>query len=407
MSGSEPWLLPAGIEEVLPGEAARLEQARRSVIDLLSSWGYELVIPPLIEYLPSLLTGTGGDLDLQTFKLTDQLTGRLMGIRADMTPQVARIDAHHMKRDVPVRLCYLGTVLHTRPNGFSGSRSFLQVGAELYGHQGIESDVEILCLMLETMAVAGVQQVHLDIGHVGIYRGLAQQAALTAEQEITLFDALQRKARSELDELLASFRVAVAVAAMLRGLIDLHGGEDVLRRAAACLAQASDPVREGLERLAALAGQLHRWVPHVPLHFDLAELRGYRYHTGVVFAAFVPGHGQEIARGGRYDDIGSLFGRSRPATGFSTDLKTLVALAGEPPEGASRAGAILAPYADDVSLGRKVAGLRASGERVIYALPRQTARPWELGCDRVLVWDGAQWALLPASRLSASAAPDE
>lgn len=393
MPGSEPWLLPAGIEEILPEEAASLERARRSVIDLFSSWGYDLIVPPIIEFLSSLLTGTGSDLDLQTFKLTDQISGRLMGVRADMTPQAARVDAHHLKRDIPVRLCYLGTVVHTRPDGLSGSRSFLQVGAELYGHKGIESDVEILSLMLETLATVGVQGVHLDIGHVGIYRGLARQASLSAGDETLLFDALQRKARTEVDELLRGWGIPGALERMIASLIDLNGGAEVLPIARNRLVEAHSVVLEELECLDRLAAQLPQWIPDVPLHFDLAELRGYGYHTGVVFSAFVPEHGQEIARGGRYDDIGRVFGRARAATGFSTDLKTLVTLANQADAPARARGGIIAPYVHEPELRQQVRWLRASGERVIYALPGQPAEAWELGCDRALQREGGLWVV--------------
>lgn len=394
MVGNEPWLLPAGIEEILPEEAARLERVRRNLIDVFASWGYDLIIPPIIEYLSSLLTGTGSDLDLQTFKLTDQISGRLMGVRADMTPQAARVDVHHLKRDIPVRLCYLGTVLHTRPDGISGSRSFLQVGAELYGHTGIESDVEILSLMLETLATAGIKRVHLDIGHVGIYRGLVRQAGLSAEDETMVFDALQRKARRDVDELLAALVIPDPLRRMIAGLIDLNGDEEVLPVARTCLAQASEEVQRELDRLVDLALQLHRWIPEVPLHFDLAELRGYHYHTGMVFGAFVPEHGQEIARGGRYDDIGKVFGRARAATGFSTDLKALVRLA-KGSEDAPRAtrGGILAPYAPEPELRHRVRALRAAGERVIYALPGQVVAARELGCDRTLRREAGTWVV--------------
>lgn len=393
-SENERWLLPAGIEELLPAQAARLEWLRRSLIDLFFAWGYELVVPPLIEYLPSLLTGTGGDLDLQTFKITDQITGRQMGVRADITPQVARIDAHHLKRKAPARLCYLGTVLHTRPDGFSGARSFMQVGAELFGHSGIESDVEILCLLLETLAKTGIREVHLDLGHVGIFRGLARQAGLTWEQETQLFDTLQRKARPELYGLLHTMDVSEPIKSMIASLSELNGGEEVLEAAASSLDKADETVQVALHGLGQLAGHMHRWVPQIPLYFDLAELRGYRYHTGVVFAAFVPGHGQEIARGGRYDDIGKVFGRARPATGFSTDLRTLVALTADATQDSSREGGILAPFSHEPSLAERVTKLRESGERVIYALPGQEEiDPLSLGCDRLLVRVGERWEI--------------
>lgn len=397
-SDKDRWLLPEGIEELLPEAAARLEQLRRALLDLYSSWGYELVMPPFIEYLESLLTGTGGDLDLQTFKLTDQLTGRLMGVRADMTPQAARIDVHQLKRDVPVRLCYLGTVLHTRPDGFAGSRSPLQVGAELYGHAGIESDVEVLCLMLETLALTGVRQVHVDLGHVGIFRALARQARLDPGQEASLFDALQRKALPEIRERLGQYSIAPDAGRMLLELAQLNGGDEVLAGAAGALRGASDQALAALENLRLVATALRRRVPGLPLYFDLAELRGYRYQTGVVFAAFVPGYGQEIARGGRYDDIGRVFGRARPATGFSTDLKTLMAL-GDGSAGAPvTAGGIFAPWSDDAALQAMIRELRLQGERVIWCLPGQTGCARQMGCDRVLVQRAGAWQVTAADQ---------
>ena len=379
---SNRWLLPEGIEEVLPQQAKQLEAMRRSLLDLFQSWGYDLVMPPFIEYLESLLTGTGNDLDLQTFKLTDQLTGRMMGVRADMTPQVARIDAHHLKSSAPTRLCYLGTVLHTRPGGFAGSRSLLQVGAELFGHAGIESDVEVFSLMVETLKQAGVDDLYLDLGHVGIYRGLVDQAGLDAEQEAILFDALQRKAKPEITDLLNDWSLPKAIAQMLTKLTELNGDDSVLTEARSVLKKASRPVVDALDNLQQIANQLQQQIPDLRLHYDLAELRGYHYHTGAVFAAYVPGRGQAVAQGGRYDGIGRAFGLSRPATGFSTDLRILAALTQQSDE--NRAG-ILAPANGDADLQSVVQKLRATGERVIFELPGQQADAAVLGCDRQLV----------------------
>jgi len=387
---SKRWLLPEGIEEVLPEQARQLEGLRRRLLDLFDRWGYELVMPPLIEYLESLLVGTGNDLDLQTFKLTDQLTGRTMGVRADMTPQVARIDAHHLKRPVPTRLCYFGTVLHTRPDGFAGSRSLLQVGAELYGHAGIESDLEVLRLMVETLRQVGIDQPYLDLGHVGIYRGLVAQAGLDQEQETELFDALQRKAKPEIRSLVEAWQLAADDARMLQALADLNGDRRVLDDAATQLAGASDEVQAALAKLQQIAAALQQVLPDLKLHFDLAELRGYRYHTGAVFAAYAPGRGQAIAVGGRYDGIGKAFGQARPATGFSTDLRTLVALAAETPPPVT---AIFAPADADADLRDKIAELRAAGERVIMALPGQPGGAAEMGCDRQLVRTAQGWAI--------------
>lgn len=384
---NDRWLLPEGIEEILPPRAEQLDATLRRLLDLFKSWGYEMVMPPFIEYLESLLTGTGNDLDLQTFKLTDQLTGRLMGLRADMTPQVARIDAHCLKRDVPTRLCYMGTVLKTLPPTHGGNRSPMQVGVELYGHAGVESDVEVLRLMVKTLHSAGIEHVYLDLGHVGIFRGLAQQANLDSECEARLFDALQRKAKPEIASLLAERALPESLHKMLNCLADLHGDEGVLDRAVSALAQAGEPVTAALDNLRQIAAAI-RGLEGVSLHFDLAELRGYHYHTGAVFAAFVPGQGQAIAQGGRYDDIGKVFGRARPATGFSTDLKNVLSLvAAKTPE----VRGIFAPCEDDAALAECIDALREAGERVIRALPGQQGGAVEMGCDRELVLQQGSW----------------
>jgi ATP phosphoribosyltransferase regulatory subunit len=391
----ERWLLPEGIDEVLPPEAWRLEGVRRRLLDQFRSWGYELVIPPFIEYLESLLTGTGRDLDLQTFKLTDQLSGRLMGIRADITPQAARLDAHQLRREEPTRLCYLGTVLHSRPDGFAGSRSPLQLGAELYGHGGVESDVEIVCLMLETLAAAGVRDVYLDLGHVGVYRGLARAAGLDADQETTLFDALQRKAEPEIESLVRGFGVAQPLAGMFLALAELNGGAEVCARARQQLAGAPAEVLAAVDYVAAVGRELGRRMPGVPVHVDLAELRAYHYQTGVVFAAFVPGEGEEIARGGRYDNIGREFGRARPATGFSADLKTLLRVAGQDDASATGAPRVFAPAIADAGLEARIAELRTQGRVVIRELPGQVADAAAMGCTQQLVYTGRAWGIEP------------
>ncbi len=393
----ERWLLPTGIEEILPPQAQVLESLRRDLLDLYRGWGYELVIPPFIDYLESLLTGTGQDLDLQTFKLTDQLSGRMLGVRADMTPQVARIDAHHLRRDTPTRLCYLGTVLHTRADGFAGTRSPYQIGAEIFGHAGIESEVEILRLISATLSAAGISGCYLDLGHVGIFRGLARQAVLTAHQEHALFDALQRKAIPEIETLVADCGLTAAVADMLIALADLNG-DDALTRAATVLRLAEPAVQEAVDDLRRLAAALHDWLPDVSIHYDLAELRGYRYKTGAVFAAFVPGWGLEIARGGRYDDIGRVFGRARPAVGFSSDLKGLLRLGTQLASRAAETPAIYAPWSSDPALLTQIQRLRQAGERVITALPAGDAAapqqtPRALRCDRHLVQGAGGWEI--------------
>ena len=392
MTVEDRWLLPEGIEEILPPAAGRLEQLRRRLLDLYASWGYELVIPPLIEFLESLLTGTGNDLELQTFKLTDQLSGRMMGVRADMTPQVARIDAHLLKRGGPVRLCYMGTVLRTRADGFGGSRSPYQAGVELYGHRGHESDLEVLTLMLATLAAAGVGEVHLDLAHVAIFRELARQAGLDSEREALLFEALQRKALPEIRQQLAAWRLPAPYGEQLLALAELNGGPEVLDEAEVRLASAGDGVCAALATLRGLIAALRRQWPELPIHVDLAELRGYHYHTGVVFAAYVPGQGQAVAQGGRYDEIGQVFGCARPATGFSTDLATLLLL-GSTPE--SACAGIYAPAIADGALERCVAELRGQGERVIRELPGAAAAPAELGCDRILAQREGEWVVVP------------
>ena len=391
MSRQDRWLLPEGIEELLPLEAEQLETLRRNLLDLFRSWGYELVMPPLVEYIESLLSGASHDLDLKTFKITDQLTGRLMGVRADMTPQVARIDAHRLKRTTPVRLCYLGSVLHTLPDGFARSRNPLQVGAELYGHSGIESDLEVLSLMLETLATAGVTGICLDLGHVGIYRGLIREANLSQEQEKNLFDALQRKAGTEIDALLSGFTLTKTYRQRFALLAELNGGLEVLEEGHSVLRGASAGTLSALDGLCSLAQAVQRRCPDTPLHFDLAELRGYHYHTGAVFAAYVDGHGQAVAQGGRYDDIGAVFGRARPATGFSADLKTLASLSAT--QAPIAAGAIFSPWAEDAALEAAIRELRAQGERVICALPGQEGGAREMACERELEFSQGSWVV--------------
>ncbi len=383
------WQLPDGIEELLPSEVHGIEVLRRQTLDLFHSWGYETVIPPLIEYLESLLTGAGNDLDLQTFKLTDQLTGRMMGVRADMTPQVARIDAHRLNREGPVRLCYLGSVLHTRPEISGATRSPIQVGAELYGHAGIESDLEVIRLMLKMLQQSGIENVHLDLGHVGIYRALIAQCDLTQDQEALLFDALQRKASAELNEIVNQLITDETIAQQLLALKDLNGDPSVLATAQSTL--GGDPeISAALDYLQQIVTTAEERKWNVSLHIDLAELRGYGYHTGVVFAAYAAGIGEAVAQGGRYDNVGAIFGRARPATGFSADLKNLVALQQEqdyPP------AAIFAPKGGDLSLQQKIDILRVAGERVVVELNGQQQNGKEMGCDRHLVQSGNDWVV--------------
>jgi len=309
------WLLPEHIDDILPAEAARIEALRRAILDLFAGWGYELVIPPLLEYLDSLLTGTGRDLDLRTFKLVDQLSGRMMGLRADITPQVARIDAHLLNRRGVTRLCYCGSVLHARPATLTATREPIQLGAELYGHAGVESDVEIQRLLVRALGLAKVRKPRIDIGHVAVFRSIAHAAGIGRELEAELFEALQRKDRPGLKGL--TRRLDASTRSALQLLPELYGGREVLGVAAKRL-PALPELRKALKTLGALADSCA-----IPASFDLAELRGYHYHSGVVFDAYCDGVAGPVARGGRYDEVGRAFGRSRPATGFSIDLREL------------------------------------------------------------------------------------
>lgn len=391
MVTEERWLLPEGIEEALPNQAERLEHMRRELLDLYHNWGYELVITPLIEYLESLLIGTGHDLDIQTFKLIDQLTGRLMGLRADMTPQVARIDAHMLNRDVPTRLCYIGTVLRTQLDGVGGSRSPLQVGAELYGHSGVDSDVEIIRLMLQTLKMLEVPAIHMDLGHVVIYKTLTREAGLSLRQEFALFHMLQRKAIPEIETFLDGLQISTDLYPKLLGLAGLNGGSEVLSEARSLFGSVYPEVSTALDYIEGVASAIQQSDPDVELYFDLAELRGYSYKTGIVFAAFVQGYGQEVARGGRYDDIGQVFGRARPATGFSADLKILNSLMGKRFD--SQPGIFVPETSGLPDLQNKIDELRSAGERVICALTGQEGAAADMSCDRELVMKNKQWVL--------------
>lgn len=391
------WLLPEGISEVLPEQAAHLEGLRRNLLDTFACWGYQLVIPPFVDYLDSLLTGSGHDLDLQTFKLTDQLSGEMLGVRADMTPQVARIDAHNLKHEWPTRLCYTGTVLHTLGDPLEKTRSPMQIGAELYGHEGLDSDYEVIQLMLEMLALSGAQNVHLDLGHVGIYRALAEQANLDAQQESELFDVLQRKARTELAELLTELAISEDLKADFNALPKLNGDQNILATAAVSLKTGSAAIDAAIADLQTIAAKLAKDYPSLTVSFDLAELRGYHYHTGMVFAAFVPTIGKEIARGGRYDNIGAVFGRARPATGFSADLKVLAALLDDANQAEKQS--IFAPALPDDDLSQTIRDLRASGILVIRQLPGQSGSAEDMGCNAVLEKQAHKWVVKPLAHV--------
>ncbi len=380
-------MLPEGVDELLPPEAAQAEALRRRLLDLYWAWGYELIMPPAIEYLESLLTGTGRDMDVQTLKVTDQASGRTLGLRPDITPQAARIDAHQLRREGVSRLCYIGGTLRAQPEGPAGSRDAVQLGAELYGHAGVASDLEVISLMLASLRCAGLEALHLDIGHVSIFHALTSELGLSAVEEAALFDALQRKAGDEIAAVLDEAGVEQAEAERLSALAELHGGAEALERAEQVLGWAGPAVAGALEQLRAVVESLQAREPGLTLHLDLGELRGYRYHTGLVFAAYTPGYGRELARGGRYDGIGQAFGRQRPATGYSAELKALLSL-GDGPEAPS--GGVLAPWGEDPALLQRVAELRAAGERVVWQLPGDTDHH---GCDRRLVAHNGTWEL--------------
>ena len=376
------WLLPDYIADVLPNEAATIERLRRAMLDLFQRHGYELVQPPLLEYIDSLLTGSGSDLKLRTFKLVDQLSGRTLGVRADMTPQVARIDAHLLNRQGVTRLCYCDSVLHTLPASQAASREPIQIGAELYGYAGLEADLEILRLLAASLAVAGASASRIDIGHVGVFRALANAAGLDADAEETILQLLQAKDITGLRDFCSC--IAEPCRSALLQLPELFGGDELLEKAAQRLPDLPE-IGAALLTLKLLREAL----PDLPLSFDLADLPGYHYHNGVVFAAYFAGYPSAIARGGRYDGVGKAFGRARPATGFSMDLREIARLAGY----GETNGAILSPWSlGDPELAVKVASLRAQGEIVIELLPGETKNEG-LRCNRQLVQQSGQWII--------------
>lgn len=391
MRAADRWLLPDGIEEVLPSRAIHIERLRRELLDLYHSWGYDLVIPPLLEFTESLLSGSGSDLDLLTFKLTDQLSGRTMGVRADITPQTARMDAHSLRRTGPCRLCYADHVLYTRPRSVLESRSPLQVGVEFYGESGPGADVEVISLMVESLQTAGLEQPHLEMGHVGIYRSLLEMAGLDRDCEAELFRLLQAKALAEIAPWLEAYVVDEGVRDMLARLPMLNGPIEVLTRAREELAEAPAELHAALDELEYVATLVQEREPGTSLYFDLCELRGYHYHTGIVFAAFAPGLGRSLGNGGRYDHIGEAFGRARPATGFALDLTVLAELANWAPD---EQPGIYARDDGDPGLWREIEQLRASGERVICGFGEDTDLA-ELNCDRILVRDGETYRIQP------------
>lgn len=380
------WLLPEYIQDMLPEEAWRVEAMRAQFLELMRKNGYQLVAPPLLEYAESLLLDGSADMDLRTFKLVDQLSGRTLALRADITPQVARMDAHLLNRQGVARLCYAGSVLHTQPVGLTRTRELLQIGAELYGHSGPESDLEIQQLMLQTLSVLGVENVHLDLGHVGVFRALVRHAGIDKQLENQLFSVLQSKDSATLQELVQPLDAKVRES--LLALPVLYGDcADVLARARQSLPALPDIVA-ALDALQVACAKLQPLVARVGI--DLADLRGYHYHSGMVFAAYREGSHDAIALGGRYDDLGKSFGRARAATGFSMDLRQLFGLL--VPQALSLG--ICAPYLDDAALRDKVAQLRAAGEAVVVDLLGDAALRKELQCDRELVLRDGKWQVV-------------
>ena len=381
------WLLPEDIADVLPAEARKVETLRRNILDLYQSYGYELVAPPILEFLDSLLTGTGSDLNLQTFKLVDQLSGRTLGLRADITPQVARIDAHLLNRDGVTRLCYAGSVAHARTPVGSTAREELQLGAEIYGCATWQADLEAITLLLKTLSLAGLDRVYLDLSHAGILNGILAKENLPIAEMETLYGFLQSKDRPRLSGWAQSLPEQTAKA--LLALTELNGPcAEVLSNAKKALPQTPE-VKEALAQLAHLIDSANDLSQGLELSIDLADLRGYQYHSGVMFAAYVEKLPQPIARGGRYDQVGKAFGRARPATGFSLDLLTLASLSPNP----KPKNAILAPWDNDAQLKQSIDALRQAGEVVIQQNAGESMQSAEYICDRELVKQGGKWTV--------------
>jgi len=383
---SSAWLLPEHIADVLPAEARRLEELRRTLLEMARGYGFELVMPPLLEHIDSLLTGTGRALDLRTFKLVDQLSGRSLGIRADATPQVARIDAHLLNRQGVTRLCYCGPVLHTRPQSAHATREPLQLGAEIYGHAGLEADLEVQDLALDGLRAAGLKQLVLDLADARIVRGVLADVVLDPAALADVVAALAAKDVAALATMAQDFP-ADARAGLL-ALPTLYGGLAVLDEARQRLPQRPI-ITAALDDLAWLARQVAKAHPDVQVGFDLADMGGYAYYSGIRFAVYAPGAADALLRGGRYDEVGAVFGRNRPAVGFSTDLKMLAACA--VPE--VRRTAIRAPWSEDAALRSAIRRLREQGETVVCILPGHEHEGEEFDCDRELAAVDGHWVL--------------
>ncbi len=393
-SSNRRWLLPDGAQETLPPDAYAVEQLRHRLLTLYQCWGYDMVMPAMIEYLDSLLTGTAHSLDTRTFTLVDQLSGKQMGVRSDMTPQVARIDAHLLadqeQQHRIARLCYCGHLLHATGHGLASSRTPLQIGAEIFGSNEVEADLEVVSLMIETCHAIGLDDVSVDIGHVGIFRSLARQAGLDETEENDLFGMLQRKSVPDLKQYLARLSIDQKLVQQLLSLALMNGDLSVIEQARAAFAEAPAELIESLQQVETVFTAIRDKYPDTHVHCDLSELRGYSYHTGLVFAAFLPGQGTEIARGGRYNDIGAAFGNPRPATGFSADLLTLYHLAVKSNQ---ETAAILAPINKDRELDKLIKELRLHGERVVLDLSDGKVPAAVQHCDRMIISTGDGWTV--------------
>lgn len=383
---SSAWLLPEHIADVLPSEARRIEELRRGLLDMARGYGFELVMPPLLEHLESLLSGTGRALDLKTFKLVDQLSGRTLGVRADTTPQVARIDAHLLNRTGVARLCYCGPVLHTLPDRPLGTREPLQFGAEIYGHAGLEADLETVELALDSLQAAGIERPVLDLGDARIVRAALAGVAADAGALEAAVEALAAKDARALAEASATFPAEARDA--LRTLLSLYGGTEVLDVARRTLPQRP-AVARALDDLAWLTAHVQRVHPQVQVGFDLADLSGYAYYSGVRFALYAAGNSEALVRGGRYDEVGAVFGRNRHAVGFSLDVKALAQSARPWP----LRGAVRAPWGEDAALRAAIRALRTAGETVVCILPGHEHETQEFACDRELVAHDGEWAV--------------
>jgi ATP phosphoribosyltransferase regulatory subunit len=388
MNNGDRWLLPVGVEETLPAEAVQIERLRRKVLDLLDSWGYELVMPPLMEFLDSLLTGVGHDLEIETFKLTDQISGRLMGVRADMTPQVARIDAHYLRSNGPRRLCYFGPVLRTRPDCLGCSRVPLQLGAELFGVKSSQADIEIVELLVEALHCIGLENLHVDLGHMGIFQGLSRAENLESAAQDKLSAAIGSRSRDDVARVCESLELSSQATELFVLMTASSGEVETLSSVSEQYSAASEDVRESIENLAQISSSLKKRLSGTRLYYDLAALKGQSYHNGMVFSVYLPGSGRAIASGGRYDDIGSAFGRARAATGFSLDLRAISTHIKQPDT--STVKTIYAMYEEDSALFDAVRQLRQDGKRVIFCYDNKQP---DMGTENLsqLLRKGGKW----------------